>query len=50
MNYMPVVIDAEYLADYQIKVIFDNGEERVVNCFKWLKGELFEPLKDKGIF
>ena len=50
MEYMPVVIDAEYLSDYRIKVTFDNGQERIVDCYKWLKGELFEPLKDKQYF
>lgn len=50
MEYMPVVIDAEYLSDYRIKVTFDNGQERVVDCHKWLRGELFEPLKDQKYF
>jgi hypothetical protein len=34
MKYMPVVIDAEYLLDYKIKVTFDNGEKRVTDCLK----------------
>jgi Protein of unknown function (DUF2442) len=50
MDYMPVVIDAIYLEDYKIKVTFDNGEERVADCLKWLNGEVFEPLKDKEYF
>jgi hypothetical protein len=47
MDYMPVVVQATYLADYKIRIIFDNGEEKIVDCEKWLRGELFEPLKDK---
>ena len=50
MNYMPVVVDATYLADYKMKITFDNGEEKVADCLKWLNGEIFEPLKDKNYF
>lgn len=50
MDYMPVVVEAEYLADYKIRLVFDNGEARVADCEPWLKGELFEPLKDKNYF
>ena len=50
MAYIPVVVDAEYISDYKIKVTFDNRKERVVDCSKWLKGELFEPLKDTEYF
>lgn len=50
MEYMPVVIDAEYLSDYKIKLTFDNGEKRIADCWKWLNGEVFEPLKDKQYF
>lgn len=32
VDYMPVVIAAEHLHDYTIKVTFDNGEERIVDC------------------
>ena len=50
MDYMPVVVDATYLADYKIKITFDNGEEKIADCLKWLNGEIFEPLKDKNYF
>ena len=50
MEYLPVVIDAEYVSDYKIKVTFDNGEKKIADCFKWLNGEVFEPLKDKVYF
>jgi len=32
MQYMPVVVYAEYLSDYKIKLTFDNGEKRVADC------------------
>lgn len=50
MEYMPVVINAEYLNEYKIKITFDNGEKRIADCLKWLNGEVFEPLKDKAYF
>lgn len=47
---MPVVIDATYVADYKIKITFDNGEEKIANFINWLEGEIFEPLKAKSYF
>lgn len=49
-EYMPVVIDAEYISGYKIKVTFDNGEEKIADCEKWIYGEVFEPLKDIEYF
>lgn len=51
MNYyMPVVIDAKYISDYKIRVTFDNGEQKIADFSKWLRGGVFEPLKDKKYF
>jgi len=50
MDYLPIIVDAEYLNDYKIKVTFDNGVEKVADFSKWLKGEIFEPLKDQEYF
>jgi hypothetical protein len=50
MEYMPVVIAAKYLSDYKLKLTFDNGEEKIADCYQWLKGEIFEPLKEKAYF
>jgi hypothetical protein len=50
MEYMPVVVQATYLTDYKIKVFFDNGEEKIADCTKWLVGDLFVPLKEKAYF
>ena len=47
---MPVVVQATNLADYTIRITFDNGEEKTADCAKWLRGELFEHLKGKGYF
>lgn len=50
MDYMPVVIDAKYVSDYKIKITFDNGEQKITDFSKWLKGGVFEPLEDKNYF
>ena len=39
MGYLPVVVDAVYMGDYRIKLEFDNGEKRLVDCEPWLKGD-----------
>ena len=51
MDYMPVVVQATYLADYKIRIIFDNGEEKIADCEKWLKGLLkhLDTSKTAGI-
>jgi len=49
-NYMPIVIDAEYVSEYKIKLTFDNGVKKTADCSKWIKGGIFEPLKDIEYF
>jgi uncharacterized protein DUF2442 len=49
MGYLPVVVDAVYMGDYRIKLEFDNGEKRLVDCEPWLKGDIFQPLKDDTV-
>lgn len=39
-----------HLSDYKIKITFDNGEEKIADCQKWLNGKIFEPLKDLNYF
>jgi len=50
MSYLPVVIKAEYIDDYKIKLEFSNGLKKIVDCKGYLKGEIFKPLKDKKYF
>lgn len=48
---MPVVVGAEYLSDYKIHVIFNNGEERIADFAKWGLGRgVYKPLEDKAYF
>lgn len=48
---MPVVIDARYISDYKVHVVFNNGEERIADFSKWGLGRgMYKPLKDKKYF
>lgn len=50
-HYMPVVVDAKYVSDYKIHVVFNNGEERIADFSKWGVGRgVYKPLKDKKYF
>jgi hypothetical protein len=49
-NYVIDVIEAKYLKDYKIEITFSTGEKRVVDLEPRLRGEIFGPLKNKGIF
>jgi len=50
-NYLPVVVDAKYLSDYKIHVVFDNGEERIADFSKWGIGRgVYKPLTEKAYF
>ena len=41
---------AEYLRDYKIQVTFDDGLEGIIDLEGELWGELFEPLRNTGVF
>ncbi len=44
------VLDAKYLGDYKISLIFNTGESKIVDLSEELIGKIFEPLKDKSFF
>jgi hypothetical protein len=44
------VVSVEYLENYQLKLIFNNGIQGIVDLEQELYGEIFEPLKDKSLF
>ncbi len=44
------VDEANYIADYKLKLKFNNDEIRTVDLKDELFGEVFEPLKDKLFF
>ena len=44
------VVKADYLEDYKIKLLFNDGLSKTVDLENELHGEVFEPLKDKSFF
>ncbi|KMQ53084.1 hypothetical protein CHISP_0305 [Chitinispirillum alkaliphilum] len=40
------VTEAEYIAEYKIKISFNNGHSGIVDLKDCLEGEIFEPLKE----
>jgi hypothetical protein len=50
MNEIPHVIRAEYRGEYRIRVTFSDNSEKTVDFQDWLKGPVFEPLKDPAYF
>jgi len=44
------IIEAKYLSDYKIEVLFNNGQKGVADLSRVLKGKIFEPLKEKTVF
>ncbi|MGA8261856.1 MAG: DUF2442 domain-containing protein [Arenicellales bacterium] len=46
----PNLKTAEYIAEYRIKVTFEDGREGIVDLKDELWGEVFEPLKDVSKF
>lgn len=50
MKFLPLVSHAEYVAGYSIRLRFNDGLEKTVDCRRWLVGPVFRPLKDKALF
>jgi len=48
--YMPRVIDAKYLDDYLIHIIFSNGKEGTIDLSSFIGQGVFEPLSNKDYF
>lgn len=46
----PSLKTAEYIAEYRIKVTFEDEREGIVDLKDELWGEVFEPLKDVSKF
>ena len=40
----------KYIADYRLRVAFDDGTGGEVDLFPLPDGPVFEPLKDKSLF
>ena len=44
------VLDAKFMGDYKISLVFNMGESTIVDLSRELIGKIFEPLKDLGFF
>lgn len=44
------VIQAEYIDNYIVKLLFNDGVEKTVNLERELYGSVFSPLKDVEVF
>jgi hypothetical protein len=44
------IIEAKYISDYTVAVVFNNGKQGQADLSKLLHGTVFEPLKDKTVF
>ncbi len=50
MNFLPLVIRAEYRGSYRIHVTFNDNSQKTIDFRRWLEGPVFEPLKDPDYF
>jgi hypothetical protein len=50
MTFLPSVVGARYRGAHRIHLVFNDGAEGTVNFRPWLKGPVFEPLKDLDYF
>jgi len=41
---------AKYIKDYQIELLFNNGEKKTVDLKNSLHGQMFQPLKNPAVF
>ena len=41
---------ARHVRDYLLDITFDDGKRKIVDLEGLLKGELFEPLRDRNLF
>lgn len=47
---MVSVVEARYVKDHWLRLRFSDGAEKVVDFSPWLKGEVFEPLREVATF
>ena len=50
MGLLPSLVQARYRGGHRIRVVFNDGAEGTINFRPWLKGPVFEPLKDLDYF
>ncbi len=50
MTILPQVIEAQYVSGDRIELLFNTGLRKTVDFSHWLKGPVFEPLRNRAEF
>ena len=50
MALLPQVIEANYVSDYKIELIFNTGLRKTVDFSRWLRGPVFDSLRNRTEF
>ncbi len=50
MKFIPSVVRAEYCGGYRIQILFNDTSEKTIDFKNWLKGPVFEPLREPKYF
>ena len=50
MTTLPQVVEAQYASGHCIELLFNTGLRKTVDFTPWLKGPVFEPLKNRAEF
>ena len=50
MKALPHVIEARYVSGYRIELLFNTGVRKTIDFSHWLKGPVFEPLRNREAF
>lgn len=50
MALLPQVVEARYVSDYRIELVFNTGLRKAVDFSRWLRGPVFGPLRKRSEF
>ena len=50
MKILPQIIEAHHVSGYCIELLFNTGLRKIVDFSHWLKGPVFDPLKNRAEF
>ena len=50
MTFLPAVVQAQYRGGHRMRAVFNDGAEGTISFRRWLKGPVFEPLRDIDYF
>lgn len=50
MSFLPEVVEANYAGKHSLALVFNDGTAKTVDFSIWLRGPVFEPLKNIAHF